>query len=259
VLCEYVFRPAAHPLVVLLARLRVAPPAVVLAATATGLAAAAAIARGELVLAALLVQVKTLLDNADGQLARRTGRVSVFGRYLDAESDLLVDAALLAALGWLTGRAVLAVLAYVLLTLVLAVNFDLELLYRRERGEQVDPQPAGEGAAGVLERAYAVVYGPLDRLVTGLVEWRLGRAGATAEDRLLYHDAWTVGALANLGLSTQMAVLGVLLAVGRPSAFLWWTVACGAVVVLLFVRRDLRLRRAGAARLELCAERRSGS
>ena len=229
----------------------------VLAAAATGLAAAAAIVADQLLLAALLVQLKTVLDNADGQLARHTGRVSVLGRYLDSESDLLVDAALLAALGWLTGQAVLAAVAFVLLTLVLAVNFNLELLYRRERGTPVEPQPPGTGLAHVLERAYALVYGPLDRLLEGLTERRLRRA--SAEERLVYHDAWTVGALANIGLSTQMAVLGILLALGRPSAFLLWTVACAAFVALLFLRRDVRLRRAGTARLELCAERRGGS
>ena len=53
--------------------------------------------RGSLLVAALLVQLKTLLDNADGQLARLTGRTSAFGRYLDSEVDLLVNAALFAA------------------------------------------------------------------------------------------------------------------------------------------------------------------
>ena len=33
----------------------------------------------------LLLQLKTLLDNADGQLARVTGRVTLVGRYLDTD------------------------------------------------------------------------------------------------------------------------------------------------------------------------------
>ena len=53
---------------------------------------------------ALLLQLKTLLDNADGQLARRSGRTSAFGRYLDTEVDLLVNVALFAALGHVTGE-----------------------------------------------------------------------------------------------------------------------------------------------------------
>ncbi len=76
--CEWVFRPLAHPLVLVFARLRVPPPVVVVAAGAAGLAAAVELGHGSLVVAALLVQLKTLLDNADGQLARLTGRTSAF-------------------------------------------------------------------------------------------------------------------------------------------------------------------------------------
>ena len=90
-LCERVFRPLAHVVVLALLPLRVPPPAVVAASGAAGLAAAVELARGHLVVAALLLQLKTVLDNADGQLARLTGRVTVFGRYLDSELDLLVE------------------------------------------------------------------------------------------------------------------------------------------------------------------------
>ena len=102
--CEKVFRPLAHPLVLLFARLRVPPTAVVVAAGAAGIAGALELGRGSLLAAALLVQLKTLLDNADGQLARLTGRITAFGRYLDSEVDLLVNAALFAALGQRAGQ-----------------------------------------------------------------------------------------------------------------------------------------------------------
>jgi len=82
---ELVFRPLASALVPPLLRARVPPHAVVLANAALGLCAAFALARGELVLAALLLQMKTLLDNADGQLARVAERVTLTGRYLDTE------------------------------------------------------------------------------------------------------------------------------------------------------------------------------
>src|SRR5581483_8608545 len=107
-MCETVFRPLAHLVVVPLARLRVPPPAVVVTAAAFGLESAAELARGHLVVAAALLQAKTILDNADGQLARLTGRVTAFGRYLDSELDLVVNAALFAAIGYETGRPVLA-------------------------------------------------------------------------------------------------------------------------------------------------------
>jgi phosphatidylserine synthase len=68
--CEWVYRPLAHVVVVALLPLRVPPPLVAAAAGATGIAAAVELAQGKWLLAAILVQAKTILDNADGQLAR---------------------------------------------------------------------------------------------------------------------------------------------------------------------------------------------
>ena len=241
-LCELVFRPVAHVVVAALLPLRVPPPAVVGAATVTGLGAAVELARGHLVAAAILLQVKTVLDNADGQLARASGRVSVLGRYLDSESDLLVDAALFSAIGYLTHQPVLAAIAFVVLALVLSADFDLELLYRRERGEAREARPDATGAARVLARVYDVVYAPQDRLIAWFVARRL--RGRSAEARLAYHDRGTLLVLANLGLSTQLAALGACLLLGHPAAYLWVVVACGASLVPLELRRARRAKRA---------------
>jgi len=203
VLCEHVFRPLAHAAVVPLAWLRVPPPAVVLLAAAVGVCGAVELARGSFVVAALLVQLKTVLDNADGQLARLTGRVTVFGRYLDSECDLLVNAALFAAL-----RTPLAALGFVLLTLVLSTNFNVE---RLSRGA-----PAGWDSSA-LGRVYGVAYGWQDRLADRLLG---GRA----------IQAWQVSALANLGMTTQLAAFGLCMALGHPTAFVW-VLVCEAVGV----------------------------
>ena len=122
---DLVFRPLSNALVPVLARIGVAPPVVVLANAAVGLVAAVAIARGQLVAGAVLLQLKSLLDNSDGQLARVQGRVTLTGRYLDTEADLVVNAAVFAALAYVTGEAALAVVAFVALTVVLAVDFNV--------------------------------------------------------------------------------------------------------------------------------------
>ena len=103
--------------------------------------------RGRSCWAAVLLQVKTLLDGADGQLARASGRVTVLGRYLDSESDLLVDAFLFAALGHVTGRWWLAVVAFVVLALVLSFDFELELALAARARRAARGAAAGDGAA----------------------------------------------------------------------------------------------------------------
>jgi phosphatidylglycerophosphate synthase len=242
-LCEYVFRPVAQVVVLALLPLRVPPPAVVLANGVCGVAAAGEIVRGNLIAAALLLQLKTVLDNADGQLARASGRASVLGRYLDSESDLLVNALVFAALGDVTGRPWLALAGFLALTLVLSVDFNLERLYRRERGEERDPAPPASGGARILERIYGAVYAPQDRLVERFVEWRLERLGADGSGRLAYHDRTTLAVVANFGLSTQLAALGICLALGEPAAYCFVALGCAAALVPLAVRREFRVRR----------------
>jgi phosphatidylglycerophosphate synthase len=222
--CEWVFRPLAHPLVLLFARLRVPPPVVVAAAGAAGLAAAVELGRGSLLAAALLIQLKTLLDNADGQLARLTARTSAFGRYLDSEVDLLVNAALFTALGRTTGQPALAFLGFLALTSVLSLNFNAARLSRPAAAE---PEPEDDGkVTAVLRRIYGVVYAPQDRLAEAIVARRPALVSPAA-----------VSALANLGMSTQLAVFGLLLALGHPLAFAWVALAEAALIALALLPR----------------------
>ena len=240
--CDYVYRPVANVVVHGLLPLRVPPPAVVLASTATGIVAAIGIARGDLIAAAIVLQLKTVLDNADGQLARASGRVSALGRYLDSLSDLLVDAAVFAAVGSWTGQPWLALGGFLALTYVLSLDYNLERLYRDEHGTGFDPMPPASGAGGIFRMMYGVVYWPQDLGAERFVAWRL--AGADESKRLAYHDRGTLVVLSNLGLSTQLAVFGVFLILGRPDLYCWLVIGLAAATVPLLLRRELRAHRA---------------
>jgi phosphatidylglycerophosphate synthase len=234
VLCERVYRPLAHIVVLVLLPLRVPPPAVVVAAASTGIAAAVELARGQLIAAALLIQLKTVLDNADGQLARLSGRVTLLGRYLDSECDLVVDAALFAGLGWYAHAPVAALLGFAALTAVLSVNFNVERLYR---GASLSA-PEAHGLTAVLQRVYTLCYGWQDNLVERFVEWRL--RGAPEEARAAYHDRATVAVLANMGMTPQLAAFGICVAAGHPLVFVWVLAVELVLVALLVARREAR-------------------
>jgi phosphatidylglycerophosphate synthase len=227
---EYVFRPLSNLLVPVLRRVGVPPHAVVLVNALTGLAAALILARGQLLAAAVLLQLKTLLDNTDGQLARATGQVTLAGRYLDTISDLGVNAAVFAALAYATGQPLVALAAFVALGLVLAGDYNATELYREARGAPT-PQapPTGDAPERVLSRIYALVFGPLDRLFRWLFR-------NSDPDRL------AVTVLANLGLSTQLLVLGLCLVLAAPEAYLWFALACLAVLAALLARNERRAR-----------------
>jgi archaetidylinositol phosphate synthase len=239
--CEHVYRPLAHLVVVVLLPFRVPPPLVAAASGATGIAAAVELAQGRFLLAAVLVQLKTVLDNADGQLARLSGRITAFGRYLDSELDLVVNAALFAAVGWSTGRPALAIAGFVALTTVLSVNYNAERLYRAENGDEVSAMPETTSrAASLLRGLYVLVYAPQDRLVERFFARRLRDAGPQA--RLAYHDRDTVVVLTNLGMSTQLLAFGMCIALGRPAVFAWIAIAELVLVAILMLRRELAIR-----------------
>jgi len=235
-LLEVVYRPLSNALASPLARAGISPPVVVLANAAVGLIAAVVLLRGNLVVAALLLQLKTLLDNTDGALARATGRVTLAGRYFDTLADLVVNVALFVALGHVTGEPILAAAAFVALTLVLAIDFNVTELYREAHGIPTEqPHPAGGSAERTLAAAYRLFFTPLDRVIRGVSSWRFGGRPA--------YDRFAVTVLANLGLTTQLSALGVCLVLGAPSVYLWLVLGCLALTAALHVRAELRDRR----------------
>lgn len=246
------FGPVANVLVTLLLPLRVPPPAVVLANAAAGLLAALAVGLDALVVAALLLQLKTVLDNADGRLARASGRASLVGRYLDTEADFVVNLVLFAAIGGLTGEPWLALAAFLALTLTLSVDFNLVELYRETH---LRPTTAPPSSGSMLERAlgavYRLVFGPQDRLVRAVSARRLARVLRSEPDSawrrdatLAYHDRLTLAVLANLGLSTQLLALGVCLVLGVPVLYLWLALGQVLLLPLLQLRRERLARQA---------------
>ncbi len=249
------YGPLAHRLALALLPLRVPPPALVLVTGLTGLAAGLALALTSLVTAALLLQVKTLLDNADGRLARLSGRVTLLGRYLDTESDTALNLILFATLGSVTGQPWLAIAAFCVLTFVLSTNFNFAQVYR----EVSDGEPkVVHGSGGLIEQVLALIYraffAPQDRLIRAFSAWRLEQALNEVEDAgerraatLAYHDRGTVLVLANLGLSTQLVVLGICLVAGVPTLYLWLVVAMMPLLFVLLLRREWLLRRRRAA------------
>lgn len=246
-LLEWIFQPLSAVVVPVLRRLRVSPPAVVLANTGAGLLACLAIATDAPIAGALLLQLKTLLDNCDGRLARASGRVTLTGRYLDTLADLLVNAALFLALAYATGQPVLALVAFLALNVVLTVDFNVSELARAAHGAPAaDVRPAGGRVERLLGSAYDLVLGTQDRVVRALSRRRLEHAvgrDPSSEARRAYFDPLTLTVLANLGLTTQLAVLGVCLVLGLPTLYLWIVLASAVALVPLQLRREGLARR----------------
>lgn len=250
--------PLAHRLVVRLAPTGVKPHQLVLLHTAIGLLAAWLLAGGQAaawLVAALLLQAKSLLDNVDGGLARATGQVTQMGRYLDTLMDLLVNVALFAALSR-HGPAWLAWLALVALTLILSVEFNAMRRHQEESGAlpaQDAPPGAPPGVMWLLEGAYGLLLGPQDRLLRWLDERLFRHASGVAwelappERRRAWASRRSVALLVNLGLTTQMLTLGLCAAAGSPYAYVMLVLLQVPYVLVVQVQRVRVFRDAAAA------------
>jgi 1L-myo-inositol 1-phosphate cytidylyltransferase / CDP-L-myo-inositol myo-inositolphosphotransferase len=96
---RYLNRPLSTRLSVRLANLPVSPNAVSFAAFGVAVGAAVALANGAAVLGALLVQLASVLDGVDGEIARLQVRSSPRGALLDGVLDRLADGAIIGGLG----------------------------------------------------------------------------------------------------------------------------------------------------------------
>ncbi|MDV6374541.1 CDP-alcohol phosphatidyltransferase family protein [Deinococcus arenicola] len=209
-----------------LARRNVNPAHVVLFHTALGVYAAGLIRRGgpwwqSRLAPALLLQVKTVLDNLDGQLARATGQTTETGRYLDTEMDLVVNGALNLAIA---GRA--GIPLTVLQSLILTTDFLWERDYRTARGEVFREGAAQAGdhprVLAALKAIYAAYFLPQERVLGSWFETRLNVVAGespTPEQRRTYTPLPTTAIAANLGLTTQLAFLGLCLLADKPQLY----------------------------------------
>ncbi len=101
---------------------------------ALALAAAWLVLTGYYLAAGILVQLSSIIDGVDGELARALGRASRLGGFLDAVLDRGADIAVLASTGYasiITGLDPV----YALVLSIAAVTGDLMVSYLHARGE----------------------------------------------------------------------------------------------------------------------------
>lgn len=196
------------------ARLGWPPNAVTAGFIVCGVAAGAVLALGGLasaIAAAVLVQAYLLLDCADGELARWSGRTSATGVYLDGIGHYLGEAALLAGLGvraeghlTLTGGYVTAGLAAALLAALVKAETDNVTVARAKAG-----LPGAHEDAALAPRAAGLALAR--RLAAAL---RVHRAIQAVELSLLALAAAVADAARGGLAATRVLVIACLIIAG---------------------------------------------
>jgi phosphatidylglycerophosphate synthase len=114
---KWINRPLAWPLVQLLKKTKITPNQVSVASFIIGMAGALCFIMGSykwFIFGGILAQLSSIVDNADGMLARAKNMGTEFGKYLDLFLDRIIDFSLVAALSYglyrSTGRSFLLIL-----------------------------------------------------------------------------------------------------------------------------------------------------
>ena len=179
-------RRLSRPLAAALARTNASPDALTLASLALSLGAAAVTALGWSVAGGVAIQLASVADGVDGDLARLTGRVSRFGAALDAIADRYADAAILGGMTIHAARFESFPRPEAAGALALAAA--LAVSYSRARAEAAGLWPALAAMRGPL--ALSRLAGRDARLLAAAIGTALGQCG------------WTLAALAAAGALT---------------------------------------------------------
>ena len=159
--------------------------------------------------------LKSILDAADGELARVKKTPSYTGRYLDSVSDIILNLLILITIWYITnGSFALTLLAFFGLQLQGTLyNYYYVILRNKYNGdttsrifESETPKAlAGEKQRNVniLFKLYTLLYGVFDKII-----YKLDRDAVNAQ--LLPN--WFMTAVSTFGLGFQLLLIGLMLA-----------------------------------------------
>jgi phosphatidylglycerophosphate synthase len=235
----FLLRPLAALVVWALYPTRVTPNQVTVASTIAGLLAAlmfALPASGGFVLAGLLVTLKDVLDDADGQLARARQQYSRRGRFLDSIGDAIVDVALFAGITIAVLRThpgfetvVLGALGLLGITLRVSyhVYYQVSYLHTEQRyglnrivESVTEDDLRGDPVALRLQRVFNVMYTWQDRLMYAIDRWCRGEQVPDERLGAWYADRTGLRLSGLLGFGTEFALLSLCAVANRLELYL---------------------------------------
>ena len=254
----YLLRPLAAIIIWLVYPTSITPNHITLLAILTGLGAAwlySVNTAASIAIAGLLVTLKDILDDADGQLARAKQMYSRPGRFLDSIGDFVVDLALFAAITEVVFQSaptalsvIMGILAFWGITLRVSyhVFYQVSFLHLEERyklnritEEITDEDRKGDQVALRLQQIFLLLYGWQDSMMYRIDEWC--RRGLNDEERLgkWYSDRVGLRLSGFLGFGTELGLLTLCSLIGALREYLYLNVILmnGIWLASVFYRR----------------------
>lgn len=208
-------RPLAKRIALFLKNTAFTPVHVTIAFIISGFLAIACILNHHYWATAFFLIMKSVLDAADGELARIKNTPSYTGRYLDSVSDIILNLLILITIWHVThGSLLYALLAFFGLQLQGTLyNYYYVILRNKHNGDTTsrifeDKVPtAMKGEAqdhvNILFRLYSLLYGVFDRAI-----YYLDRDAVKSE----ILPKWFMTAVSTFGLGFQLLIIGLMLA-----------------------------------------------
>jgi len=210
-------RPAAKAIANSLKNTDVTPVHVTIAFVVSGLVAIACMLQGLVWAAALFFILKSVLDAADGELARIKQTPSYTGRFLDSVADIILNLLILIGLWLITDTNLLfMVLAFIGLQLqgtlynyyyvILRNNFDGDKTSRIIENKTPLAMP-GEKQKNVdmLFRLYRILYGKFDEFIF-MLDPQAANSNAFPN--------WFMTLVSTFGLGFQLLIISIMLVMG---------------------------------------------
>lgn len=210
-------RPAARVIVSALKETTLTPIHVTIGFIISGLLAVACIIFGFYWAAAFFLIFKSILDAADGELARVKKTPSYTGRYFDSVADIILNLLILLALWYVTDSSIAyTILAFFCIQLQGTLyNYYYVILRNRFDGDttsRVFENKAPIAKIGekqknvnILFELYTILYGSFDKAI-----YNLDRNASNGK----WFPKWFMTAVSTLGLGFQLLIISVMLVLG---------------------------------------------
>lgn len=207
-------RPAARAIIYVLKETAITPIHITIAFAISGLIAIWCIFNGYVWAAAFFLILKSILDAADGELARVKSTPSYTGRYLDSVADIVLNAIIFSTLWYLTNASILyTILAFLGMQLQGTIyNYYYVILRNRFNGDttsrifEKNPPVALEGEkqrhVDILFFLYRGLYGAFDKII-----YLLDRDAVKSA----WFPNWFMTIVSLLGLGSQLLIISIFL------------------------------------------------
>src|SRR2546423_11775459 len=155
---------AIEPAIAFLVRNRVSPNTITTVGTLITIAAGVVYATGHIMTAGWIMNVTAFFDVVDGEVARRTGRSTVFGAFYDSTLDRVADGALMAGLTVFYATNAIHHNIYMMVVCLLGIIGTFLVSYTRARAESLGI----DAKVGVMQRPERIVLLSAPQALFGL-------------------------------------------------------------------------------------------